>query len=478
MSSISQQQVRVRFAPSPTGHLHIGGLRTAIFNWLFAHHNNGVYLLRIEDTDIERSKKEYTDSILDSFAWMGIQADEPIVIQSERAAAHHAAVQQLIAEGKAYYCSCSQEEVIERHKKKMGSDDLFIKYDGACRGKKSNPADQKVPHAIRFALPFAKGPITFNDIIHGEITIDADQLDDFVIFRSDGTPMYNFVVVVDDAFMGITHVIRGEDHISNTPKQILLYQALGYEVPMFGHLPMILGPSGDRLSKRDGATSVLEYRRAGYLPDALLNYLVRLGWAHGDQEIFSREELIKLFSLEAVNKKASIFDFQKLAWLNGVYVRQLEDKDLFEKMVTDVDHEIRQQLAPWSDQQIIAAITLYKERIKTIAELVTELRVLHSSKVAYAPEDYAHFILPQTADHLRQVIQILEAQQLFTVDIVTECIKNLTKQLGIKLVSIAQPIRIALVGKSASPGIFDLLTFLGKEESIARMRSLIAHIEK
>lgn len=478
MSSTIQNQVRVRFAPSPTGHLHIGGLRTALFNWLFARHNNGVYLLRIEDTDIERSKKEYTDSILDSFAWMGIQHDEPIVIQSTRVAEHHAAVQKLISQGKAYYCSCSQEEVVERHKKKMGSDDLFVKYDGACRTKKVTQEDLQKPHAIRFALPFAKGPITFNDLIHGEITIDADQLDDFVIFRSDGTPMYNFVVVVDDAFMGITHVIRGEDHISNTPKQILLYQALDYVVPIFGHLPMILGPSGDRLSKRDGATSVLEYRTSGYLPDALLNYLVRLGWAHGDQEIFTRAELFQLFSLEAVNKKASIFDFQKLAWLNGMYLRQLTDKDLFEKMVTDVEPNIRAVLAPWSDQQTIAATTLYKERIKTIAELVCELRVLHSSKVEYSSEDYSQFILPQTADHLRQVIQILEAQQLFTVDIVTECIKNLTKQLGIKLVSIAQPIRIALVGTSASPGIFDLLTFLGKEESIARMRSLVAHIEK
>lgn len=478
MTQNTTAPVRVRFAPSPTGHLHIGGLRTAIFNWLFAKHHNGAYLLRIEDTDLERSKQEYTDSIMSSFEWMGIQPDEPVVIQSERVQAHRTAVQQLIAQKKAFYCFCTQEEVVARHKTRMGADDLFVKYDGLCRHKQVTQEDLAKPHAIRFALPFSKGPITFDDLIHGTITIDAEQLDDFVIFRSDGTPMYNFVVVVDDAFMGITHVIRGEDHISNTPKQILLYKALGYHVPRFGHLPMILGPSGDRLSKRDGATSVLEYRVTGYLPDALFNYLVRLGWAHGDQEIFSRQELITLFSLEAVNKKASIFDFQKLAWLNGVYLRQLSDKDILDRVVHDVEPNLRNELAPWTDQQIIAAITLYKERVRTFTELVTELRALRTSCVTYAPEDYQQFINSQTADQLRQVIQILDAQPLFTVEVVSECIKNLTKQLGIKLVSVAQPIRIALVGKSASPGIYELLTFLGKEESIARLRALIAHIEQ
>lgn len=264
--------VRVRFAPSPTGHLHIGGMRSAIFNWLFARHHKGVFLLRIEDTDLERSKKEYTDSIIASFAWMHVDWDEPIVIQSERINRHKQVAQQLLQEGKAYYCTCTQEQVIERLKNVPGFDAQFIKYDGFCRNKKNSSG------AIRFRIPDNCGPIEWHDLIRDLIRIEPDQLDDFLIVRSDGTPMYNFVVVVDDADMRISHVIRGEEHIANTPKQILLYNACNFALPQFAHLPMILGSDGSKLSKRDAATGVFEYKSAGYLPDALFNYLVRLGW--------------------------------------------------------------------------------------------------------------------------------------------------------------------------------------------------------
>src|ERR1700733_99493 len=296
--------VRVRFAPSPTGHLHIGGMRSAIFNWLFARHNNGSFLLRIEDTDRERSKQEYTDSILASFAWMRIDWDEPVVIQSERAKRHQEVAQKLYAQGKAYYCICTPEQVQDRLAAQSGFDINFMKYDGLCR----NASHTK--GALRFKIPDDITEVTFHDLIRDTITIGIDQLDDFILVRSDGTPMYNFVVVVDDADMKISHVIRGEEHIANTPKQILLYQACGFPLPYFAHLPMILGPDGNKLSKRDAATGVFEYKQLGYIPDPLFNYLVRLGWSHGDQEIFTREEVIQFFDLAHVGKKGAIFDQQ------------------------------------------------------------------------------------------------------------------------------------------------------------------------
>ena len=281
--------VRVRFAPSPTGHLHIGSLRTALFNWLFARHIQGTFLLRIEDTDIERSKAEYTQSIMGSLAWCGLTPDEPVVIQSDRIKEHQRVAQQLIKEGKAYRCICTPQEVEQRIQAQSGDDHSFAKYDGTCR---DAGHDGSKPSVIRFKIG-AIHDVSFDDIIRGPIRVNTQELDDFIIIRSDGTPMYNFVVVVDDAFMRITHVIRGEDHIPNTIKQILLYQACNYQLPQFAHLPMILGPSGEKLSKRDGAVSALEYKHNGYLPDALINYLARLGWAHGDQEIFTRQELIE-----------------------------------------------------------------------------------------------------------------------------------------------------------------------------------------
>lgn len=470
----THKPVRLRFAPSPTGHLHIGGLRTIIFNWLLARHNKGAFLIRIEDTDLERSKPEFTESILQTLQWMGVESDEPVVIQSERVPEHRRIAQMLVDQGKAYYCSCSQEEVIERHKQKYGTDDIFIKYDGKCRGIKQPDATKK--QVIRFALPQNLPSVSWNDLVRGEITTELNQLDDFIIIRSDGMSMYNFAVVIDDAFMRISHIIRGEEHVSNTPKQILLYQALDYALPDFGHVSMILGPSGEKLSKRDGATSVLEYKTMGYLPDALFNYLVRLGWSHGDQEIFTRQELVNLFTIEAVHKKPAIFDVVKLEWFNAMYIRQSTEQALWKRLVDDVRHPLFKELT-WNDDQIYAAIALYKERVKTLHELAQELLVLHGPVIVYNQDDIALHVTGQTAEYLSKLIEILASLEQFTVDLIAEQMKALAKTLGIKLVQLAQPTRIALVGKSSSPGIFELLNFLGKEESVRRIKALIVQVK-
>lgn len=464
-------EIRVRFAPSPTGHLHIGGLRAAFFNWLFARHNKGKYLLRIEDTDLERSKKEYTDSIMASFAWTNVLPDEPVVIQSQRIHEHQKVARQLIAEGKAYKCYCSPDELASRLQAAHG-DVLYSKYDEFCRRRTDQPDK---PFAIRFAIPESIVEITFHDLIRGTVTFHRDQLDDFIIIRSDGTPMYNFVVVVDDAFMRISHVIRGEDHVSNTPKQILLYQACNYPLPQFAHLPMILGPSGDRLSKRDGAVSVLEYKNMGYLPDALLNYLVRLGWSHGDQEIFTRQELIDLFTIEAVNKKGAIFDPTKLDWVNSMYLRNLAAQELFDYATTILEYPLQQKLAPWQEPAILQLITLYKERVKTIRELIDELLVLHDGPQQYSAAELQQWINPEIVAHLKIVEQKLSELPQFTLEAVTTLIKDLCTHLGIKLVALAQPMRIALIGKTASPGIFELIALVGKDKTIARLHTLIEY---
>lgn len=471
LTTMPQQQtssVRVRFAPSPTGHLHIGGLRTALFNWLFARHHNGTFLIRVEDTDITRSKKEYMESQLASLAWAGITYDEPLVIQSERVEEHRAVAQRLLKEGKAYRCYCPPQ-------KEDGDTDLsYYKYDGRCRNLTLAEQDVTKPHSIRFKIPHEEKAVTFHDLVRGEITIELDQLDDFIIIRSDGSPMYNFVVVIDDAFMRISHVIRGEEHISNTPKQILLYRACGYAIPAFAHLPMILGPDGTKLSKRNAATSVLEYKHAGYLPEALCNYLARLGWSHGDQEIFTREELINYFSLEHVGKKGAIFDPQKLDWMNSVYMKEYSAPTLLQVMIHDVGFDAYMEYKNWSQEQILGCIDLYKERVNTVRELAHVLKLLHEGPQHYDEQSIATFVTEETSRYLEELLAILEVQQDFSVHAVTNNIKNLCKQLNIKLVALAQPIRIALTGASASPGVFELLSLLGKNTSIDRIRRFLA----
>jgi glutamyl-tRNA synthetase len=465
----NQHGIRVRFAPSPTGHLHLGGLRAVIFNWLFARHHQGKFLLRIEDTDRTRSKQEYTDSILSSLQWLAIDYDEELVIQSERLPEHTAVINSLLAQGKAYACFCSAQDADEHHDDEQT---MHRKYDGTCRELKPTAQELEKPHAIRFKIPESISTISFDDLIRGNITFERDQLDDFIIARSDGTPMYNFVVVVDDAFMKITHVIRGEEHISNTPKQILLYQACGYTLPAFAHLPLILGSDGKKLSKRDAATAVLDYKKMGYLPDALFNYMVRLGWAHGDQEIFTRQELIQFFSLDAVGKKGAIFDLVKLAWVNTVYMRNTSGQGLLELIERDVEPNFRKRTAQLSNQALLSLIDLYKERVQTVAELATILENLCLPPATFPQAELQQWINPTTAHHLEQFLQKLDAMDTFTVETVSGLIKTFCKELNIKLVTLAQPIRIALTGTSASPSVFELMVILGKDESRRRLKQL------
>ncbi len=465
------EKIRVRFAPSPTGHLHIGGLRSAIFNWLFARHNKGTFLLRIEDTDIERSKQEYTDSILASFAWMHVDWDEPVVIQSERAARHAEIAKTLLAQGKAYLCTCSQEQVIERLSKTPGFDPNFIKYDGHCRTKNNQEG------ALRFAIPESLKSVDFTDLIRGDISIGTDQLDDFILVRSDGTPMYNFVVVIDDADMRISHVIRGEEHIANTPKQILLYQACNFPLPQFAHLPMILGPDGSKLSKRDAATGVFEYRSMGYLPDALFNYLVRLGWAHGDQEVFTRDEMINYFTLDHVGKKGAIFDQTKLDWINGVYMRNTSDQELLDIIIKDVCTTLLSDLPRWHQNTILLLINIYKQRAKTLKELVADIKALYEEPTIYAQEDIVQWITATTQQELQEVVALLSNVSEFTVDAISAALKDFAKAKNMKIVALMQPLRIALIGKSSGPGVFDLMAVLGKHETINRIEKLIEFIK-
>ncbi len=471
LMNTEKQTVRVRFAPSPTGYLHIGSFRTALFNWLFARHNKGTFLVRIEDTDIERSKQEYTDAIADALAWINIKADEPIVMQSDRFAEHAKLIQKLLDKGLAYKDFYTQDEFIELHKAKTGTAE-FAKAFRVCRDQLQ---DQEKPYVVRFKLPLERKEICFDDAIRGRVCFDIEQLDDFVLARPDGRPMYNFVVVADDMHQGITHVIRGEDHISNTPKQILLYEALESKPPIFAHLPLILGKSGNRLSKRDAATSVMDYKEQGYLPDALLNYLVRLGWSHGDQEKFSRDELIELFGFKNVGKKGAIFDSEKLDWLNGVYMREAENKLLLE-MIREIKPNFDQTLNK-SDQELLSFIELYKERAKTAAELAQVIIDVHVAPTDYDDAACNKWVQASTTEDLSAIIALLENVTTFDLDSVKSEIVGYAKGEGKKLGTIAQPIRIALVGGSSSPSVFELLTLLGKQESLARLKRFVSFLK-
>lgn len=467
----NNKSVRVRFAPSPTGYLHIGGLRTALFNWLFARNKGGTFLVRIEDTDMQRSENKYTEEILEALAWTEIRSDEPVMYQSQRFEIHKELIDSLIEQGKAYYCYCSEEEINTRCAVILPDGATYIKYDRHCLIQKNKANGQGV---VRFKLPDGLQKVAFHDLIRGRVSFPASQLDDFIIARSDERPVYNFVVVVDDDAMDITHVIRGEDHLSNTPKQILLYQALGYDTPEFSHLPLILNPEGGRLSKRDAATAVLDYKDQGYLSDALVNYLVRLGWSHGDQEIFTRDELITYFSLDHVGKKGAVFDMEKLGWVNGVYIKNMLSKDLL-KAILDVRDMFRLELKDWSDEQVLALIDLYKPRAITLLNIADDIKALYDGSTPYSIDDVNKWITMNTRSHLEAIVKELV---LMGDEPVRDRIKKVSDQFSCKLVDIAQPIRIALTGKSSGPGVFDLLSILSKDESVKRLHRLIEYIDE
>ena len=469
MNIKNKNKVRVRFAPSPTGFLHIGGLRTALFNWLFAHHEDGLFLVRIEDTDRDRFSQEYEYAIISSLQWAGIKADEPFVYQHARQSEHQKAVDELIAKGKAYYCFCSLDELQQKRESAQGEKETYI-YDRSCRNKKPTKEDIKNnPYVVRFKVEIDEEFLCFDDLIRGKVSLPTEHIDDFVLSRSNGGMTYNFAVVVDDHFMRISHVIRGEDHIVNTGKQILLYQAFGWSIPQFGHVSLILGSNGQKLSKRDAAVGVQDYKDKGFLADALCNYLVRLGWSHGDQEIFTTDEMIKYFNISDVSTHGAIFDYNKLLWLNSVYIKAKPANELCALIQQNLDINLVAMTSAWTQEQREATITLYKDRSQTLRELVAGIMSLYNAPKAYEIESVMQWVTPEAIAKLRILADELQYAHLDKLQL-QEMFKTFAKDHDIKFPTIAQPMRIALIGSSHGPGIFDMIEILGKDEMLHRLK--------
>jgi glutamyl-tRNA synthetase len=464
------KKVRVRFAPSPTGFLHIGGARTALFNWLFARQKNGVFILRIEDTDRTRSTEEYIDEIIKSLKWLGLDWDEGPFRQTDRFDIYTSYAERLLKEGRAYYCYCSPEELEAKRKEAMAKGQP-LKYSRKCRDLKE-PVPGVKP-VVRFKMPL-EGQTVVDDLIKGRVAFENEQLDDLIILRSDGSPTYNFTVVVDDVEMGITHVIRGDDHLNNTPKQIQLYNAFGYPVPEFAHLPMILGSDKTRLSKRHGATSVMAYYEMGYLPDALVNYLARLGWSYGDQEIFTREELIKYFSFKNVGKAAAVFNPEKLLWLNSQYIMNTPPEKLIELVQPFLIKEgIITEGQTLDISWLAKAIKTLQERSRTLVEMAKSLRYYIAEEVEYDEKAKAKFLNKESRDLLIELKDGLRSISEFSEGEIEKLFRSIVDRHNIKLARLAQPVRVALTGGTASPGIFEVLNIIGREKTIKRLEKAI-----
>ena len=456
--------VRVRFAPSPTGHLHVGGARTALFNWLYARHHRGVFILRIEDTDRSRSTDENIVAIVDALTWLGLDWDEgpptPGYRQTERFAIYREHAQRLLAAGRAYYCDCPPE-LLDREREAAQKRNETFRYSGRCRERGLTAG------ALRLKIPL-EGATVVRDMIHGSVTFEHSQLDDWILVRTDGTPTYNFCVVVDDVTMRITHVIRGDDHLSNTPKQILCYEALDYAVPEFAHVSLILGKDKSRLSKRHGATSVQAFRDAGFPADALVNYLARLGWSHGDQEVFPRAELVELFDVKNVATSAAVFDVTKLEWLSQHYLKTRPGARLAELATPFVRAA---GLTPTEDPaRFVGMLDTLRERAKTLVELVEQGRFYFERPSAYDPKAAPKLLTAEGARRLDLIIERLEREPEFAAASIERVVRALTEELGLKLVDLAQLARLAVTGRTASPPIFDVLALLGRDESLTRLR--------
>lgn len=458
--------VRTRFAPSPTGHLHIGGARTALFSWLFARRHHGVFVLRIEDTDPERSTQEAIQVILDSMTWMGLNWDEGPFYQTRRYELYREQAYRLLEEGKAYKCYCTPEE-LEAKRKQALKESKNPGYDRTCRDRPAQPEGK--PFVLRFKAPL-EGSTSVPDLVQGDVTFRHAELDDLIILRTDASPTYNFCVVIDDATMKITHVIRGNDHLSNTPKQILMYQALGYPVPQFAHIPLILGADKTKLSKRHAATAVLSYRENGYLPESLVNFLVRLGWAYGDQEIFTLQEMIEKFSLEGVGKSAGVFNTEKLLWLNQHYIKEAQPEKLAELLTPFLEQEgYAVKDKGWLKQIII----LLQERSKTLAEMAQQMNYYFVDEVTYQEKAAKKFLKPGTDEIFEELLACLEPLESFDPPTLEKIIRTYAEQKALKLGKVAQPVRIALTGGTASPGLFEVMTLLGKDAVIKRIHRAI-----
>lgn len=464
-------QVRVRFAPSPTGFLHIGGVRTALFNWLFARQQSGEFILRIEDTDQSRSTDESIHAIIEGMRWVGLDWDEGPFRQTERMDVYRSHALKLFEQGQAYWCVCKAEE-LEARRKEAEAKGLSPRYDGRCRHRGiATPTGEA---ALRFKAP-QEGQTVVDDLIKGKIVFDNTVLDDLIILRSNGYPTYNFSVVVDDALMQITHVVRGDDHLTNTPRQVPIFQALGFPIPRFGHLPMILGSDKTRLSKRHGATSIMAYKEMGYLPEAMVNYLVRLGWSHGDQEIFTRQELIEKFSWKHVQTSAAVFNPDKLLWMNAEYIKTSPPGQVAEALVPLLEQaglrdEVRKVAAEWLAQLVV----LVKERTKTLVEMVEWVKPYFGEAVLYEEEAARKFLTPAMAPVLQKLLARFEALPGFSKSSWEEGFKKLVEEEGIKMGQLAQPVRVALTGRTASPGLFEVMEVLGRARTLIRLRQGIA----
>lgn len=456
-------ELRVRFAPSPTGYLHVGGARTALFNWLLARKQGGTFILRIEDTDVERSTKESVDAILEGMKWLGLDWNEGPFYQSDYFPLYKEHVQKLLDAGKAYKCYCTAEELDAKRNLAM-QEGRKPKYDGTCRERSDQPEGR--PYVVRFRAP--RGGVTaFDDLIKGTITFPNEELDDLIIQRTDGTPTYNFCVVIDDASMRITTVIRGDDHVNNTPRQVQLYEALGFPVPQFAHVPMILGSDKARLSKRHGATSVIAYRDMGFLPEALLNYLVRLGWSHGDDEIFSMDEMVQKFDIHNVGRSASVFNTEKLLWLNAHYIKNSDPERLADLLLP---HLSSREVTTLGGPDLTAVVRTLQERAQTLEEMAERAVFYYNAPAGYDDAALDKFDREQLLAVFGAVTDKFSSLVVNDVAEIDRLFKEICAENGWKMGQVGQPVRIALSGGTQAPGIGEIVMTLGIEETVRRIQ--------
>jgi len=463
------EKIITRFPPSPTGYLHVGGARTAIFNWLYARHTGGKFVLRIEDTDIKRSTQASVDAIFEALQWLGIDWDDGPYFQTQRFDIYQKYIQKLLDSGHAYYCTCSPEQIDAMRQTAMASGGK-PRYDGTCREKGLSKSDDAV---VRFKAPLS-GTTVVEDVIKGNIVFQNDELDDFVVCRSDGTPTYNFVVVIDDITMGINTIIRGDDHVMNTPKQILLYRALESPLPTFGHVPMVLGNDRARLSKRHGAMSVTAYRDMGYLPEAVLNYLVRLGWSHGDQEFFTRDELVKVFDIAHIGRSAGIFDIEKLQAINADHIQAAAPSDLVDPLKPFLKERGIEIEAGEYTTDVIETL---QPRSKTLADMADAAMFYYLDVIEFEEKAARKFLKSAALEPLQLLAAKLKFATEYSQKNLEDIFKSVMDETGLKLGKIAQPVRVALTGKTASPGIFEIIAILGPERVLPRLEKAIRFIE-
>ncbi len=463
--------VKTRFAPSPTGDLHIGGARTALYSWLHARANNGEFVLRIEDTDIERSTPEAVQAIMDGMQWLELDWDEGPIFQTHRFSRYKEVIEQLLAEGKAYPCFCSSER-LDTMREEQKANKVKWRYDGKCRHLKPSEVDLSQDHVIRFKNP-EEGVVTFKDVVKGEITIANKELDDLIIARTDGAPTYNFTVVVDDMDMSITQVVRGDDHINNTPRQINIFKALGAAAPEYGHVPMILGDDGKKLSKRHGAVSVMQYRDDGYLPQAVRNYLVRLGWSHGDQEIFSMQEMKSLFNINDINKAPSAFNTDKLKWLNQQYIKSTPVDELMPHLQWHLD---QQGIDLANGPAIDRLIPEFAERAQTLKELVAAVTTYYQDFDEFEAKAAKKHLRPVARPALELIRSKLELIQNWQPQAIQSSVDETAKELDVGMGKVGMPLRVAATGGGMSPAIDITLEWVGKERALARIDMALAFI--